>query len=70
MYKNVFKTDYRLKQVKSTAESAILSTFSKLQFVIKIFVLSIFEWSLKTGITVVPLYNDCDATEESEWYKF
>ena len=32
--------------------SAILSTFIKLPFVIKIFVLSIFEWSLKTGYTV------------------
>ena len=32
--------------------SAILSTFIKLPFVIKIFVLSIFEWPLKTGITV------------------
>ena len=32
--------------------SAILSTFIKLQFVIKIFVLSIFEWPLKTGFTV------------------
>ena len=43
-------------QVKSIAEcskggehSAILSTFIKLQFVIKIFVLSIFEWPLYTG---------------------
>ena len=32
--------------------SAILSTFVKLPFVIKIFVLSIFEWPLKTGLTV------------------
>ena len=32
--------------------SAILSTFIKLPFVIKIFVLSIFEWPLKTGLTV------------------
>ena len=32
--------------------SAILSTFIKLPFVIKIFVLSIFEWPLKTGFTV------------------
>ena len=32
--------------------SAILSTISKLPFVIKIFVLSIFEWPLKTGFTV------------------
>ena len=33
--------------------SAILPTFIKLPFVIKIFVLSIFEWPLKTGFTVV-----------------
>ena len=33
--------------------SAILSTFIKLQFVIKIFVLSIFEWPFKTGFTVL-----------------
>ena len=32
--------------------SAILSTFIKLPFVFKIFVLSIFEWLLKTGFTV------------------
>ena len=32
--------------------SAILSTFIKLPFVIIIFVLSIFEWPLKTGFTV------------------
>ena len=51
-HKVVFKTNYRLMQVKSIAEcykggilqSAILLTFIKLPFVIKIFVLSIFEW--------------------------
>ena len=32
--------------------SAILSTFFKLPFVIKIFVLSIFEWQFYTGFTV------------------
>ena len=32
---------------------AILSTFIKLPFVIKIFVLSIFEWLLKRGFTVL-----------------
>ena len=32
--------------------SAILSTFIKLTFVIKIFVLSIFEWPFYTGFTV------------------
>ena len=40
----VFKTNYRLMQVKSIAEgehSAILSTLHKLPFVIKIFILSI-----------------------------
>ena len=33
--------------------SAKLSTFIKLLFVIKIFVLSIFEWPLKTGLAVL-----------------
>ena len=32
--------------------SAILSTFIKLQFIFKIFVLSIFEWPLKAGFTI------------------
>ena len=32
--------------------SAILSTFIKLPFVIRIFAWSIFEWLLKTGFTV------------------
>ena len=52
--KMIFKTDYRLKYVKSIAEgehSAILSTFIKLPYVTKICVLSIFEWPLKTGFT-------------------
>ena len=46
-------------QVKSIAEeehSAILSTFIKLPFVIKIFVLSFFEWLLKTDFTVLTTY--------------
>ena len=37
--------------------SAILSTFIKLPFVIKIFVLSIFEWPLKTGFTVPKIHG-------------
>ena len=45
--KLVFKTDYRFMQVKSIAEC------SKLQFVIKIFVLSVIEWSLRTGFTIL-----------------
>ena len=48
-------------QVISIAEcsrehSAILSTIIKLTFVFKTFGLSIFEWSLKTGFTVL-LYS-------------
>ena len=39
--------------------SVILSTFIKPPFVIKIFVLSIFEWSLKTGFTVVLICFVC-----------
>ena len=39
----------RMLQVEHTA---ILLTFIKLPFVIKIFVLSIFEWLLKTGFNV------------------
>ena len=60
--KMVFKTDYRLMQVKSIAECsegrehfAILSTFIKLPVVIKIFALSIFEWPFYTGFTVSQL---------------
>ena len=35
--------------------SAILLTFIKLPFVIKIFDLSIFEWPLYTGFTVIEM---------------
>ena len=53
--KLIFKTNYRLMQVKNIAEhSAILWIFIKLPFVIKIFVLSIFEW---------PFYQDFIAYE-------
>ena len=41
---------YRMLQGE---HSAILSTFIKLPFVIKIFVLSSFEWPLRTGLTVL-----------------
>ena len=51
----VLKTNYRLMQVKSIAESAIFSTFIKILFVVKIFVLSIFEWPFYTGFTVCTL---------------
>ena len=54
----VFNTDYCLMQVKSIAEhSAILLTFIKLPFVIKIFCVSIFEWQLKTCFTVFSVNN-------------
>ena len=37
--------------------SAILSAFIKLPFVIKIFVLSIFEWPFNTGFTVLSYFR-------------
>ena len=40
--------------------SAILSTFIKLPFVIKIFVLSIFEWPFYTGLTVKSSWSHVD----------
>ena len=54
--KNLFSRP--IMQVKSIAECslAILSTFIKLSFVIKIFVLSFFEWLLKTGFTVLTTF--------------
>ena len=39
--------------------SAILSTFIKLPFAIKTFVLSTFEWRLKTGFTVCQTLGPC-----------
>ena len=45
----------RMLQVE---HSAILSTFIKLSFVMKIFVLSLFEWPLKTGFTVLSICFD------------
>ena len=54
-----FKTDYHLNnagqkycRMLQGEHSAILLTFIKLPFVIKIFVLPIFDWPLKTGFTV------------------
>ena len=46
--KLVFKIDYCLMQVKSIVECC----FIKLPFVIKIFVLSFFEWPFYTSFTV------------------
>ena len=69
--KLIFKTDYRLMQVKSIAEcskgehSAILSTFINLPFVIKISVLSIFEWPLTTGFTIFHGDSFCITSQSS-----
>ena len=41
--------------------SAILSTFIKLPFVFRTFVLSIFEWPLKTGFTVYIVFKELQA---------
>ena len=43
---------YRVSLNAGQKYSAILSTFFKLPFSIKTFVLSIFEWPLRTGFTV------------------
>ena len=48
-------------KVLQEEHSAILLTFIKLLFVIEIFVLSIFEWLLKTGFTVL--------TELGQWVR-
>ena len=50
----VFKLEYRLVQWEL---SVLLSTFIKLLFASKIFVLSIFEWPFKTGFTVFIFLN-------------
>ena len=46
---------WRVLQNALLEHSAILLTFIKLPFVFKTFVLSSFEWPLKTGFTVVSL---------------
>ena len=61
--KLVSKTNYSLMQVKSREHSAILWTFIKLPFVLKIFVLSIFEWPFYTGFTVDKKY--CQYKDEA-----
>ena len=68
--KNGFQDQFSLKQVRSIT-SAILSTFIKLPFVIKIFVLCIWEWPLKTGFTVyikiwtsIPDFGTCRIGEQ------
>ena len=57
--KNVFKTDKCRSKVLQNAQwehSSIISTFIKLPVVIKIFVLSFFEWLFYTGFTA-HVYN-------------
>ena len=46
--------------------SAILLTFIKLPFVIKIFVLSIFEWLFYTGFTEKSTINSSSVSQVSE----
>ena len=61
-----FQDQYRLMQVKSIAEwehSAVLSIFIKLPFVIKIFVLSIFECSLRLALLYSKFSNSAPAHE-------
>ena len=44
-------------QNASREHSAILSTFIKLSFAFKTFVLSFFEWPVKTGLTVCSIVD-------------
>ena len=46
-----------VKSIVEWEHSAILSTFIKLPFDIKIFVLSIFEWLFYTGFTKITVYS-------------
>ena len=62
--KLVFKTNYRLMQGE---HSAMCLTFIKLQFVIKIFVLSTFEWPFYTGFTVPLLFQNTAELTELIW---
>ena len=51
----VFNAGQKYCRMLQGEHSAILSTFIKVPFVIKVFVLSIFEWPLKTGFAY--MYN-------------
>ena len=70
---SIFKTNYHLYnnagqkycRMLQGEHSAILSTFIKLPFAIKTFVLSIFEWLLYTGLTVIN-QNETEASSFSE----
>ena len=64
----VFKTNYRLMQVKSIAECS-KATFIKLPIVIKIFVLSTFEWPFYIGFTVKHNIGNRVQTHSSIWFK-
>ena len=52
----------------SKRASAILLTFIKLLFAIKTFVLSVFQWPLKTGFTVarMPRCHACNSAHGHE----
>ena len=54
-------------QVKSIAgeHSAIILTFIKLPFLMKIFVLSVFMWPIKTGFTVLVQYVSREDSDEA-----
>ena len=53
----------RIAECSKGEHSAILLTFIKLPFAIKIFVLSIFEWPFYTGFTVIENYFSYFSTE-------
>ena len=45
-----------VKSIAELSNSAIFTTFIKLSFSIKTFVLSFFKWPFKTGFTVLNIY--------------
>ena len=49
----LLNADQKYCRMLQGEHSAILSTFIELPFVIKIFVLSIFEWQLRTGLLLL-----------------
>ena len=51
----LLNTGQKYNRMLQWERSATLSTFIKLPFVIKILVLSIFEWPLETGFTVLDI---------------
>ena len=66
-YRISLKCRSKVLQNAPREHSAILSTFIKLPYSIKTFVLSIFKWPLKTGLTVLWIYYCKLLTISNHW---